>query len=255
MPTDEQFVENSRPSEYVGLIPAAGVGSRLPDRKLSKEVLPVVGKDGRNQPVVAHLLASMEMAGVTEVTAVIREGKQDVTDYLSGENWHHFSFTHKHTAGTSGVPETVAIGLEKIGSRNVLFGFPDILFEPLSAFRDMIDELENGPADVVLGLFPTATPNKMDMVGVDAAGRIEVIDIKPAATTLELTWILAAWKPAFSAYLTKKLHQDGYGEHLGEIFQRALEDGLEIRSSSFRDGRSLDIGTPNDLARASRWLA
>ena len=255
MPTDEQFVENSRPSAYVGLIPAAGVGSRLPDRNSSKEVLQVRGRDGQFRPVIAHLLTSMEMAGVTEVTAVIRDGKQDVMDYLSKENWHHFSFAHKFTAGTSGVPETVAIGLEQIGQKNVLFGFPDILFEPQSAFQDMIGELENGTADVALGLFPTSTPNKMDMVGVDDEGCVQVIDIKPATTSLELTWILAAWKPTFSDYLMKTLQRDGYGEHLGEIFQRAIVDGLSICSTSFCSGRSIEMGTPVDLARASRLLA
>jgi len=255
MVTDEQFLENSRSSTYVGLIPAAGVGSRLPDRTGSKEVLPVAGLHGRQQPVIAHLLTSMKFAGVTEVTAVIREGKHDVSDYLSKEYWPQFLFSRLFTPGTSGVPETVAIGLKQIGTRNVLFGFPDILFEPQEAFQSMISELENGPADVVLGLFPTLTPTKMDMVKVDSAGRVLDIEIKPSTTALSSTWILAAWNPTFSQYLLTAVEKDAALAHLGEIFQQAILEGLIIGSISFDVGRSIDIGTPGDLARASRWLS
>ena len=261
MSSDEYFVEKSIPSAYVGIVPAAGVGSRLPGRKLSKEILPVGGSAGTENPVLAHLLTSMHCAGVADVRVVLREGKQDVADYLARDQWEHIRFDILTTPGTSGVAETVSLGLQDIGDRRIAFGFPDILFDPHDAFITMMQQLNNSNADVILGLFPTNSPTKMDMVDVDHSGRVLRIDIKPSNTDLALTWILAVWNPSFSTYLCDQVRKSSTsltehsGEaHLGCIFQLAIADGLHVNSVSFAEGRSLDIGTPDDLERASRWV-
>jgi len=237
-------------SEYVALLPAAGIGSRLPNRPGSKELLRFGGSQESGKPVISHVLDCMGLAGIRDVIVVLREGKQDIFEYLTSSEWSHFRFAFEFTPGTSGVPETAALGLGDTQARNVVFGFPDILFEPRDAFVTLIERLENSSADVVLGLFPTGNPSKMDMVATDDAGCVTEIQIKPDATTLDLTWILAAWRPSFSAYLAAS-HD---GDHLGDVFQLAMADGLQIESVPFVEGRSLDIGTPDDLDRAKTWL-
>lgn len=237
-------------SEYVALLPAAGIGSRLPNRHGSKELLRYGGGRDDGVPVISHVLGCMGLSGISDVIVVLRDEKQDIFEYLTSSEWKHFKFAFEFTPGTSGVPETVALGLGGIRTRNVVFGFPDILFEPRNAFVKLMERLENSPADVVLGLFPTGNPSKMDMVATDESGHVTEIEIKPDATTLELTWILAAWKPSFSEYLSAN-HD---GDHLGHVFQRAAADGLQIDSVPFPEGRSLDIGTPGDLDRAKTWL-
>ena len=251
-------------SRYVALLPAAGRASRLPGIQTSKELLPI-GRGGQSRrPVIAHLLTSIRSAGVRHAIVVLRNGKWDIPGYLSTDEWSDMDFTYKVTAGTSGVPETVAIGLRDAGSRNVVFGFPDILYDPRDPFPAMIERLEERNADVVLGLFPTASPHKMDMVKVQDEGVVTRIDIKPEHTDLDLTWILAAWAPRFSRYLADmvenrsarlaELASGSGGTHLGQAFQLAMGDGLVIESVSFTEGRTLDIGTPDDLARAGDWV-
>jgi len=256
-------VEKTRASEYVALLPAAGTGSRLPDRLLSKELLPYGGANGDGSPVISHILSCLHQAGVREVIVVIRKGKSDIPDYLSGGEWEQTRFSYKITPGTSGVPETVALGLQDACGRRVAFGFPDILFKPKGAFVKLMRRLETSEADVVLGLFPTNNPSKFDMVNTDDNGRVTDIEIKPQSTPLELTWILAAWEPSFSTYLKaltqgspgrlEALARESGGSHLGHAFQLAMADGLLIESESFTEGRSLDIGTPDDLALARAW--
>jgi glucose-1-phosphate thymidylyltransferase len=238
-------------SEYVALLPAAGIGSRLPNRQGSKELLRFGGGTEDGDPVISHVLGCMDLAGVNNVIVVLRDEKKDIFEYLTSSEWSHFKFAFEFTPGTSGVPETVALGLGGTQARSVIFGFPDILFEPRDAFVRLIERLENSGADVVLGLFPTANPAKMDMVATDESGRVTEIQIKPDATTLDLTWILAAWRPSFSAYIAAN-HE---GSHLGDIFQLAMADGMQIESEPFVEGRSLDIGTPDDLDRARTWLS
>jgi len=238
-------------SEYVALLPAAGIGSRLPGRQTSKELLRFGGGQKGGKPVISHVLSCMKLAGVNDVIVVLRDGKQDIVEYLKSGEWNHINIEFETTPGTSGVPETVALGLGDVRSRSVIFGFPDILFEPRDAFVTLIKRLEDSTADVVLGLFPTDNPKKMDMVETDDSGRVLDIQIKPDSTTLDLTWILAAWKPSFSDYIAAN-HD---GAHLGHVLQLAMADGLQIESESFDEGRSLDIGTPDDLVRAGTWLS
>jgi glucose-1-phosphate thymidylyltransferase len=263
MSGDDHCMEKSGSSEYVGLLPAAGVGSRLPDRQLSKELLQYGDTHGTGRPVISHLLSCMRQAGITDVTVVLRQGKEDIREHLAGSEWHDINIAYEMTAGTSGVPETVALGLSRIRSSPVAFGFPDILFEPCDAFTGMMRRLENSDADVVLGLFPTDNPKKMDMVGVDATGRVTGIEIKPEHTSLDLTWILAVWNATFSKFLGNIMHTNparisalaasaGDG-HLGHAFQLAIADGLKIDAESFPHGKSLDIGTPEDLHLARSW--
>ncbi len=257
-------MEKSSDSEYVALLPAAGIGSRLPGRLLSKEMLPFGDTDQGGNPVISHVLSCMQQAGIDNVIVVLRHGKQDIYNYLMGSEWKHIRFTFKITPGTSGVPETVALGLEGVQARRVVFGFPDILFQPADAFVKLILRLDSSTADVVLGLFPTDSPSKMDMVDTDDDGLVVSIEIKPERTALARTWILAVWKPSFSAYLSNLVHNNPAriaelatnpgDSHLGQVFQLAMADGLLIESASFDHGRSLDIGTPNDLGLARSWL-
>lgn len=260
MSPDEQFVEKSIPSEYVGLIPAAGTGSRLPNRKLSKEIMPIGMDCGPQRPVMEHLITCMRSAGVLDMTIVLRQDKQDVADYLAEDQWRHVNFDKKMTAGTSGVPESVALGLESVRDKRVAFGFPDILFSPKDAFNSMMSELDSQNSEIVLGLFPTSNPSKMDMVDTDANGIVKRIEIKPERTMLTFTWILAVWTPTFSRFLmnialnsSKRQKLRGSELHLGHIFQHAMSEGMQIRAKVFPTGRSLDIGTPEDLALAKNW--
>ena len=260
----DQYLEKSPAAEYVALLPAAGVGSRLPGRLLSKELLPFRDGNKDDTPVISHVLSCIHQAGIDNVIVVLRHGKQDICDYLASKEWQHINFAFKFTPGTSGVPETVALGLDEFRTRRVVFGFPDILFEPRDAFVKLMQRLERTQADVVLGLFPTNSPTKMDMVAADDTGRVISIEIKPESTTLALTWILAVWQPSFSTYLCDlvqdnpariaKLAASPGGSHLGHVFQLAMADGMLINSMSFEHGRSLDIGTPDDLHVASNWL-
>ena len=260
----DKYLKISPAAEYVALLPAAGVGSRLPDRLLSKEMLPFGNAGATGSPVISHLLSCVRQSGIENVIVVLRYGKWDIPDYLAGSEWVDTRFSYKITHGTSGVPETVALGLQDAGSRRVVFGFPDILFEPRDAFVTLIRRLESTKADVVLGLFPTNNPTKMDMVEVHDDGRVISIEIKPETTTLDLTWILAVWKPSFSTYLCDLVHDNltriaelatsPHDSHLGHVFQLAMADGLLIDSKSFEHGRSLDIGTPDDLNLAKTWL-
>lgn len=71
----------------VGLIPAAGRGTRLAPLPFSKELVPVgfqhasEGADRKPKPVSQYLLERMRLAGAQQVFFITRPGKGDIADY------------------------------------------------------------------------------------------------------------------------------------------------------------------------------
>jgi glucose-1-phosphate thymidylyltransferase len=250
----------------VGLVPAAGRGSRL-GLPGSKEVVDVgaagTGADARPRPVAAHLLAAMATAGVARAWIVLRRDKGDVPRALGAGGGPLPPLRYLEIAPTASVAETVDRALPAVGAAEVAFGFPDILFAPADALARLVAHRRASGADLALALFPTDRPDKADLVDLDAAGRIRRLLVKPgaaAAGDLRLTWILAVWTAPFSRFLHRFLAagrggrgREGAGEgelQLSEVVQAAIEDGMEVAPLTVAGGSYLDVGTPDDLARA-----
>src|SRR5437763_7968287 len=72
-----------------GIIPSAGIGSRIQPLAFSKELLPVGSRfDGaaeRPRAVSEYLVDRMVTAGATRLCFVISPGKSDIVSYYGGE--------------------------------------------------------------------------------------------------------------------------------------------------------------------------
>jgi glucose-1-phosphate thymidylyltransferase len=251
--------------ETIGVIPAAGLATRLGKLPYSKELFPigVTGDDGQTQtkPVGQFLLERMRQAGVRQVYVVLRDGKWDIPRYFGDGEALGMDLAYLLMRRPDGPAFTVGQVYPFARGARVVLGFPDILFAPADAYVHVLEQQTRSGADVVLGLFPTDRPEKMDMVEVDDGGRVRAIRIKPAATQLRHTWLIAAWTATFTEYLhdhVQRLAQDHPHSavpdevHFGRVLQSAIEHDLTIEAVAFPDGRCLDIGTPEDLARALR---
>jgi glucose-1-phosphate thymidylyltransferase len=109
------------------------------------------------------------------------------------------------------------------------------------------------------------------MVATDKDGWVREIVMKPASTTLTFGWCFAVWTAAFSEFLHHFLRADETKRNLsllanttndpggdlamGVVLQAALKAGLPIQSVKFPHDRPLDIGTPDNLAKAVREQA
>jgi glucose-1-phosphate thymidylyltransferase len=137
----------------------------------------------------------------------------------------------------------------------VAFGFPDIVFQPEDAYEQLLARQAATNADVVIGLFPAVNPQQIDTVNLGQDGRIRQIDINPANTTLHYTWIIALWTPVFTqfihAYLSSVVSERPELS-VGEVLQAAIDQKLHVNSVIFPKGTYLDIGTPDDLVKATQ---
>jgi dTDP-glucose pyrophosphorylase len=167
----------------IAVVPAAGHALRLGPQPVSKEVLPVLGR-----PVMDHLVEQLLLAGPDELRVVTRPEKADVTAHARALG---AQVVHGYPAD---VTASLGLGLAGLADDDeVLFGFPDTVFEPPDAFVQVLAALRTG-ADVALGLFriPPADLPRSDVVVLADDGRVLRIEVKPAVPPSDLVWGVAA---------------------------------------------------------------
>ena len=249
----------------VGLIPAAGLGTRLGVRDSSKEILPVTGvqyPDGMPRRLADCLLERFSVAGIEQVYWVIRAGKWDIPEHYGHGGAFGLSCAWLMMGHPWGTPFSLDQAYPFVRGRPVALGFPDIQFEPGDAFVHLLARWEAGSADVVLGAFQVDTPEKFDMLELDESNRVRAIRIKPVGCSLEYAWGIAVWGPRFSDFMHAYLQAavaDGDLSHrpeiyVGTVIQAAMREGFRVEAEVFPQGRVLDLGTPEDLQRAAEFF-
>ena len=246
----------------VGLIPAAGYATRLGPLPCSKEIYPIGSlpdpDGGAPRPrVVSHyLLEKMRRAGIENAYIVLREGKWDIPAHFKDGALVDMRLGYLLVTVPYGAPWTLDAAYPFVRQSLVALGFPDILFSTDDAYARLIEHQQRSAADVVLGLFPADQPQATDMVAVDHDGRVTQIVPKPVHTTLTLTWGIALWTPVFTDFMHNYLAQRPVPTKtakelfVGDVLQAGIDDGLRVEGVHVSDLPYLDIGSPDNLARA-----
>lgn len=249
----------------VGLIPAAGHATRLGALPFSKELYPIcftLSTDGappRPRLACEWLFDSLNAANVETAYIVTRPAKWDIASQLTESGTHGVKVAYITIPGSPSQSHTLDHAYPFVKDATVALGFADIVFRPRDVFTQLLERQSRSNADVVLAVVPTDRPQKADMIAFDEHGRIHDIIIKPAATSLQHTWLVAIWGPRFTELLHATVAAfdagsragDTRGElYVGEVFRAAIREGLAVDAVAFPDAACIDIGTPDDLIRA-----
>lgn len=259
--------------EVIGLVPAAGKGKRIAPLPCSKELYPIgFGHiEGKAEPqpkvVSQYLLEKFRKAGITKAYIVLREGKWDIPAYFGNGSIVDLNLAYVVITDSCGPPDTLDQAYRFVADKVVAFGFPDILFTPDDVFVQLLRRHHRTNADLVLGLYPAHDHRAMDMVRVEATGRVTELLLKPPHTDLNHAWVCAVWGPTFTQFLhdfvpsdearqcrrQKENPIDPQGDlPVGAVIQAAIRKGLRVEGVTFPTGTYIDIGTPEDLAKALR---
>jgi glucose-1-phosphate thymidylyltransferase len=251
-------------NEVIGLIPAAGRAKRISPLPCSKELYPVgiwrspSEKEGRPKVVCHYLLEKMRAAGINRAYIVLRQGKWDIPAYLGDGELLNMQLAYLMMGLPYGVPYTLDQAYPFVQNHLVAFGFPDILFQPDDAFVQLLAKKVASNPDIMLGLFPADSPQKVDMVNLDENGRVRQIEIKPRQTQLRFTWGIAVWTPVFTAFMHE--HLAGLKGpttsepelSMGHVIDAAVSSDLKVGGIIVSSDPYLDIGTPENLLKAIR---
>jgi glucose-1-phosphate thymidylyltransferase len=241
----------------IGILPAAGIGSRLQPLRYPKQLLPLPFywepvEDGiAPRLAIEHSLRAMQCAGVDLCAIVVSENKPEILRYLRDGAQFGLQILYLVQPEPFGLAHAVSLGcrIAVQFNSNCCMALPDTVFEPLNALQLINEQLCVSAADLSLGVFPTDTPELLGPVDVTAGGTVQAVFEKPAQTELRNTWGIAAWTPAFSRLLLEEVEASTTEVILGDVFDKACCQGLRVRATLFDRGAFYDLGTHRGLAK------
>ncbi len=236
-----------------GIIPAAGVGSRIQPLAFSKELLPVGSRlDGnveRPRAVSEYLVERMLRAGMTKVCFVISPGKSDILEYY-GAGVGSASAAYVVQPSAAGLCDAIFRARPLIGpDESVVIGLPDTVWFPEDALCALPDDV------LSLLLFPVDRPELFDAVVGDENGVVEEVQVKTRGA--RSSWIWGAIK--MPGVVFAELHalwkeREPRDEYLGTLFNAYIANGGEVRG--VRAGASyVDVGTLHGYREAMKLLS
>ncbi|MDC0834533.1 sugar phosphate nucleotidyltransferase [Geitlerinema sp. CS-897] len=245
-------------NEFIGILPAAGLGSRLQPFRYAKELLPVFfktddrenGKRVYPRAAAEYSIQAMRHANIQFVLTVISDRKTEVIKYFSDGRDFDINIAYLHQKEPYGLSDAINKGFQWYKNSYVFLALPDTIFYPFHAIRAIREEILASQADLVLGVFPTSKPEQLGPVRFDSSGKaIEVLD-KPKVSSVFNTWGIAGWSPTFSKLLNQymAISLEAQKQPIGNIFNLAITRGLNVRTVFFKDGEYIDLGTPEGLA-------
>ena len=235
-----------------GIVPAAGMGSRIQPLAFSKELLPVGSRidDGTERPkaVSEYLVERMILAGATRLCLTISPGKSDIVEYFGG------SFGPAHICYVvqpepRGLCDALFRSLPLIGpGDHVLIGLPDTVWFPEDGLRRLPEHA------LAFLLFPVQRPELFDAVVTGDDGRVLEIQVKQRNASS--SWIWGAFRMPGQVF--HDLHalwreRDGRDAYVGTLVNEWLARGGEARG--VRAGESyVDVGTLHGYREAIQLL-
>jgi len=239
----------------IGVLPAAGRGSRLGPIPSSKEIMPLGFVRGESADVdqadwkpfttmEAHLRAFRE-ADIDKVVIILGHNKYDIMEYLGGGARYGLSISYVFQDELRGMPFALDLAQPWSADATTVFTMPDTLIEPSDSTARLLRSHMHAQADLSLGLFETDNPAKFGMVGLDNENRIVKFVDKPRTTDLRLMWGLAVWSPKFADFMHERLLATPVSDNetvLSDIFDEALKAGMHVQ------GVELNGCTYNDIA-------
>ncbi|MDQ2839451.1 MAG: sugar phosphate nucleotidyltransferase [Acidobacteriota bacterium] len=233
-----------------GIIPAAGMGSRIQPLAFSKELLPVgtylAGSQERPRAVSEYLIERMVAGGVDKICFVISPGKSDILNYFGG---HALSATIFYAVQPkpAGLCDAIFTALPLIpNDEHVCIGLPDTVWFPQNALNTLPEGI------LSLLLFPVDHPEHFDAVVTTSANIVTEVQVKKQSAASK--WIWGAMK--MPGFVLAKLHEiwlETRDEYLGTLINEYIARGG--RAAGFKSGECyVDVGTLNGYREALRVL-
>jgi glucose-1-phosphate thymidylyltransferase len=237
----------------LGIVPAAGRGTRIQPLGFSKELLPVGSRRDatgeRPCAVSEYLVERMIAGGADKICFVIGPGKSDILEYY-GSGFERAPSIYVVQQDPSGLCDAIFRALPLVGSDEaVLIGLPDTIWFPLDGFAAL-------PSDrLAFLLFPVDQPQFFDAVIADEAGTIREIQVKRADAGSNWIWgaIKMPGRVLHELYALWRARQCG-DEFLGTLVNAYLANGGQ--AIGVRAGEAyVDVGTFDGYRRAASLLA
>jgi len=237
-----------------GLIPAAGMGTRLEPITLAipKELLMIGDK-----AVIEYVIDAMKLIGITEITVVVGWRKHAILDYLGSGERLGVKLTYVVQDKRDGLAKAVAAGEHINGDDPFLVVLGDNFFYPKTFLEDISVFHQEKKAEATIGVAEVEDPTRHGMIKPGRNNRI--VDIvekpKPQAAPSKLGCIgIYIFSPVIFDAI-KKTKPGFNGEYqLTDSIKIMIDDGYQIYYKKIK-GKHIDVGTIEDLRKANNYLS
>ena len=236
-----------------GIIPAAGMGSRIQPLAFSKELLPtgsrIEGNVERPRAVSEYLIERMVLAGADKLCFVISPGKSDILEYYgAGIGSADICYVVQPRAG--GLCDAIFRARPFVRpDEQVMVGLPDTIWFPEDGLSALSDDA------LSFLLFPVEHPEFFDAVVSDEDGAVREIQVKQREP--RSTWVWGAFKMPGRVFheLYALWREPGRGdEYIGTLVNAYLAIGG--RATAVKAGQAyVDVGTLHGYREALKLLA
>jgi dTDP-glucose pyrophosphorylase len=237
----------------LGIIPAAGRGTRIQPLGFSKELLPVGSRMGelgeRPCAVSEYLVDRMIVAGADKICFVIGPGKSDILEYYRA-GFAEAATIYVVQPEPSGLCDAIFQAAPLVrDDEPVLVGLPDTIWFPREGFLAL-------PADrLSFLLFPVDQPQNFDAVVLTEDGAVREIQVKRADAGSH--WIWGAFKMPGHVFRDLRdlwIARQRADEYMGTLVNAYLAAGGEAAGITAGEAY-VDVGTFDGYRRANALLS
>ncbi len=236
-----------------GVIPAAGLGTRIQPLAFSKELLPIGtrhdGDTDRPRAVCEYLLDRMLLAGATRICFVISPAKTDIMNYFGGQI-ENAAICYTIQPNPSGLCDAIFTALPFVTpGDDVLVGLPDTVWFPDTGFCHLPTR------SFSFLLFPVDQPELFDAVVADKQDRVLEIQVKTASASSK--WVWGAFR--LTGEDLTNLHQlwrerSQQDQYIGTLVNEYINRGAVVKAVP-RGQRYVDVGTLHGYREAVQLLS
>jgi glucose-1-phosphate thymidylyltransferase len=234
-----------------GIVPAAGLGSRIQPLAFSKELLPVGSRteDGIDRPcaVSEYLVERMIRGGADRICFVISPGKSDIMEYF-GASYGSTPLAYVVQQRPVGLCDAIFCAHPLIDcNAPVAIGLPDTVWFPENGLAALPDDV------LSFLLFPVERPEFFDAVVLDGDWVREIQVKRPNAAS---NWIWGAFK--MPGHVFEDLRRLWLGraktdEYFGTLVNAYLAQGG--KATAVKAGQAyVDVGTLHGYRAAMSLL-
>jgi dTDP-glucose pyrophosphorylase len=238
----------------LGIIPAAGSGSRIQPLAFSKELLPVGGRlDGtveRPRAVSEYLVERMLAGGADKICFVIAPGKSDILQYYGAAAIESATFVFVTQPQPAGLCDALfrAAPLAR-DDEPILIGLPDTIWFPVNGLALLPND------SLSFLLFPVDQPQLFD--AVVTGDQEQVLEIQVKQANARSSWVWGAFKMpgrVFHELHALWIERKRSDEYFGTLVNAYLARGGSARG--IRAGTAyVDVGTLHGYREAISLLS
>lgn len=233
-----------------GLIPAAGLGTRLHPITLAipKELLMIGDK-----AVIEYVIEAMKEVGITDIVVVVGWKKHAILDYLGSGERLGVKISYVVQDNRDGLAKAVYSGEHVIGKEPFLVVLGDDFFYPKTFLKDILDFHKKQDADATIGVAEIEDPTRHGIIKPGKSNKIEDIVEKPtkdkAPSNLGAMGVYI-FKPSIFDAIRKTKPGVKNEYQLTDSIKVMVEDGHKVLFKKI-SGQHIDVGTIEDLKKAN----